>query len=261
MKGDLFKGIAQVELKATDRKTKKAHRFKMPVFYRDNFCMNALYTASTDLVRKYLPDPLMYPLEVTRGRCLVSFTAFEYRDTDIAPYNEFSIAFLIKYGRKGLPLLSLMSQKRKRRFEMYIRHLPVTTEIARSGGVELYGFPKIIANIDFTRDRDVSRCVITEKKKQILTLQGPVIPVKPGDTTWYRCYPVYQGITIMAKTCFMNHQMGETRKTDDVKLILGDDHPICSELRSIELSEKAFMYQYIPSGESILFSPRNLIEG
>jgi len=51
----------------------------------------AVYTASTRRVRRLLPHPAMNPIEMFPGRCMVAFTAYEYRKTDIGPYNEFSI--------------------------------------------------------------------------------------------------------------------------------------------------------------------------
>ena len=66
-------------------------RFKQPVFYYDNTSLTAVYTASTRRVRRLLPHPAMNPIEMFPGRCMVAFTAYEYRKTDIGPYNEFSM--------------------------------------------------------------------------------------------------------------------------------------------------------------------------
>ena len=78
MKGDLLKGIAQVEFSKTDRRTKKTSMLKLPCFYYDCFSIGALYSASAKLVQQHLPDPQMHP-----------------------------IAFFIMYGKKGLPFISL----------------------------------------------------------------------------------------------------------------------------------------------------------
>jgi hypothetical protein len=43
-------------------------------------------------------------------------------------------------------------------------------------------------------------------------------------------------------------------------LTIGTDHPICAELRGIELGEKALVYQYSAENEAILFGPHNLID-
>ena len=95
-KGDFFKGVVQWELTSEEFNFKG----KLPVFYYDNTAMTAIYTASTTMVRRLLPRHDMHPVEVKRGRALVAFTAFEYRDSDIDPYNEFSISFPITFQKK-----------------------------------------------------------------------------------------------------------------------------------------------------------------
>ncbi len=259
MKGDLFKGVMQWEFNIPKASFKKKD-FKLPVFYYDNSSFTAIYTASTKKVLPFLPDRAMHPAELRPGRCLVAFTAFEYRKTDIDPYNEFSIAVILSYGKRALPGLSLLGQVRRNCFDAWVWHLPVTTEIARYGGVELYGYPKILAKIGITRGRDAAECVLAEKKEHILTLRVPVPATKPGRVSRYRTYPVREGVTLCGNVCTLHHQYAESMNTKGVSLSLGTGHRICRELGSVDLSEKALMYQYSPLNESILFGPRNLID-
>ena len=103
-RGDLFKGVMQWEITAKDISIET----KLPVFYYDNTSMTAIYTASTDKVRRLLPLPDMHPVEAMSGRALVAFTAFEYRKTDIDPYNEFSISFPITFRKKAIPGITVL---------------------------------------------------------------------------------------------------------------------------------------------------------
>ncbi len=259
MKGDLFRGIMQWEFNPPkSAPTKKP--FKLPVFYRDNTSITVIYTASTKKIRGLLPDPLMHPAELRPGRALIAFTAFEYRDTDIDPYNEFSIAPLISYGKKKIPGLALVPQMMTGNAEAYVWHLPVTTEIARYGGVELYNYPKFLASISFTRDARAIRCELGEKKSKILSLTGPVLPVSPGRTTRYRTYPVKDGVTLCGNVVTLHHEFAQTRDTRGVTLELGKDHPAARDLAGLGLGRKALLYMYSPRNESILFAPRNLID-
>ena len=259
MKGELFKGIMQWEMQPLNKKF-MGRPFKLPIYYNDNSSFTAIYTASTASVKKYLPDPKMHPAEMTPGRCLVAFTAFEYRKTDIDPYNEFSISVILSYGKRPVPGLSILSQMMKRNFHAYVWHLPVTTEIARYGGVELYGFPKFIGNIAIKMGKDMVECVLSEKKSHILTLTGPALKTCPGKITRYKTYPVRNGITLCGNVYVLHHEYAETRNTKGVSLSFGRDHPIAAELRGIGLSAKAVLFQYSPVNEAILFGPRNLID-
>jgi hypothetical protein len=174
MSNEFFKGVQQWEFNLGELP------FKLPVFYYDTTTITAIYTASTGKVKELLPLPQMNPIELSPGKCLVAFTAFEYRDTDINPYNEFAIAFLITFDRPQIPFLTSALQMYRRRMTAYVWHLPVTTEIARVGGVELYGYPKFIADIEFEKEADQLSCHLSEKGNKILSLRGKVLPVARG---------------------------------------------------------------------------------
>lgn len=234
---------------------------KLPVFYYDNTTLTAIYTASTAMVRSLLPDPDMRPLEVFPGRALVAFTAFEYRDTDIDPYNEFSISFPISYGRANLPGLSVLNRLRQGCFETYVWQLPVTTEIARWGGVELYGYPKFLGDIAFTRTDTSVRCDLGEKGKAILTLEGAVLPTRSNARTLrYRTYSLKQGLPLCANIYLHPLQFAQTLRGSAARLELHEGHPISDTLARLELSATPLMYQYCPENQLALFAPRNLID-
>ncbi|MBW1643478.1 MAG: hypothetical protein JRJ76_11620, partial [Deltaproteobacteria bacterium] len=97
MDHDFFKGIKQWDIQLGDMKG------VLPVFYYDTTSMTAIYTASTKKVKQLLPSPKMNPIEIFPGKCLAAFTAFEYRKTDIDPYNEFSIAFPVTFNKPQIP--------------------------------------------------------------------------------------------------------------------------------------------------------------
>ena len=254
MRGELFEGIKQWEFERDDIKA------KLPVFYYDNTTLTAIYTASTKKVKAHLPHPAMRPVELFPGRCLVAFTAFEYRETDIDPYNEFSITCLITFGRSQVPGLTVTGMLARRCFTGYVWHLPVTTEIARVGGVELYGYPKFLADIEFTKEGGWITCDLSEEGTRILSLKGRVLPTKKGKITRYITYPVKDGIPLKAHVYVTPLEFAESRNPKDAELTVGSGHAICDELGGIGLSKKPVVYQYLPVNEAILFGGRNLID-
>lgn len=252
---DFLKGIVQSEfpMELFDRVG------KLPVFYYDNSSMTAVFTASTRQVRALLPDPQMHPIELMPGRCVVAFSAFEYRDTDIDPYNEFSISFLMSYGRRTVPGMHLLRGLASRCFEAYVWKLPVTTEIARWGGVELYGYPKFLADIDFKRDAAHTTCTLSEDGRHILTLQGQALKGEAAKLLRYRAYSMKNGVPLCANVYTNPLQYAQTMSPSAASLVLGD-HDIARQLRALDLSSSPLMYQYCPRNELVLFGPRNLMD-
>lgn len=232
---------------------------KLPVFYYDNSSMTAVFTASTKQVRALLPDPQMHPIELLPGRCVVAFSAFEYRDTDIDPYNEFSISFLMSYGRRTLPGMHLLRGLASRCFEAYVWKLPVTTEIARWGGVELYGYPKFLADIDFKRHTGHTTCTLSEGGRLILSLQGQALEGGPAKPLRYRAYSMKNGIPLCANVYTNPLEYAQTMSPNAASLVLGD-HDIARQLQALDLSSSPLMFQYCPRNELVLFGPRNLMD-
>lgn len=251
-----FNSISQVEMPMVD-----FHRMgRLPVFYYDNTSMTAAFMASTKKVRKLLPDPDMHLIEVFPGRCVVTFSAFEYRDTDIDPYNEFSIGFLISHGKKRLPAWPLLKGLVSSDYSVYVWQLPVTTEIARWGGVELYGFPKTVADLKFNRTSKTTRCTWSYGDKHVLTLDVKNLKTSTKNKPLrFRAFSMLNGNPMCANVYTNRLQYAQSLMPNSAKLTLGD-HEIAQTLKKLKLSSFPLMLQYIPQNELALFGPRNLMD-
>lgn len=254
-KSTFFQGVIQWEL-ANETLDFKG---KLPVFYYDTTSMTAIYTASTAMVRRLLPRPDMHPVEAVKGKALVAFTAFEYRATDIDPYNEFSISFPITFQKRSIPGLTVLSMMLRRYFTAYVWQLPVTTERARIGGVEMYGYPKFLADITFSHEGDKLVCTLAEKNRHILTLKGKKLRTAPEKVTRFKTFSIKDGVPLAANIYMNPREFAKSMNPRSAELVLGD-HDIASQLTSIGLSSRPLFYQYMPLVESILFGPRNLMD-
>jgi len=254
-KGEFFKGVVQWEMTMEEWNLKA----KLPVFYYDNTAMTAIYTASTDMVRRLLPRSDMHPVNVWKGRSLVAFTAFEYRDSDIDPYNEFSISFPITFRKKSIPVLTVLSMMARRYVTAYVWQLPVTTERARIGGVELYGYPKFLADIVFTDEGSMLACTLSEGGKNILTLKGKKLKISPEKVNRFKTYSIKEDVPLAANIYMNPREFGKSMSKNAAQLTLGD-HDIAEQMRALDLSKKPLFFQYMPMMESILYAPRNLMD-
>lgn len=254
MSGDIFEGIKQWEFERGGIKG------KLPVFYYDNTSLTAIYTASSNKVKGLLPHPDMRSIELYPGRCLVAFTAFEYRKTDIGPYNEFSIAFPITFRKRQIPGLTAFLQTTRRYISAYIWQLPVTTEIARAGGVELYGYPKFLADITFEKEKEWMACTLEEKGEKILSLKGNILPTVRGKISRVATYSVLDDIPLVANVVVDPIEFAQSRNRKVANLEIGTGNTICEALGKIDLSQTPIMYQFCPLTQAILFGGRNLID-
>jgi hypothetical protein len=119
-----------------------------PNFYYRSSSVRLLFLAPVDRLRAMLPEPLE-PLKAFPGRGLVALTFFSYAVCDNDPYDEVSIAVVVRRpGARGAHSLELLDAMRRRSFHAHVLALPVTTEIARVRGVYGYQLPKWLAPID-----------------------------------------------------------------------------------------------------------------
>lgn len=119
-----------------------------PAFYYRTSNVQLLLLAPLNQLREKLPKPLE-PLRTLPGYGLVALTFYRYDVCDNDPYNEVSVAIVIKQpGEHGSHLMELIRSIRERTFNGYVLALPVTTDLARLRGVEAYQLPKWKTQID-----------------------------------------------------------------------------------------------------------------
>jgi acetoacetate decarboxylase len=126
---------------------------ELPIFYEEASLLTAIWRVDAKRARPLVPvdfDPWL-----VLSKALAMLFIFEYRQTSIGPYGEIGLVVLVR--RKGAKpsLLRVLGDLRKEEDQgLYVINLPVTTEEARAAGVEIWGYPKYVRDIDtrFTRD-------------------------------------------------------------------------------------------------------------
>jgi len=230
----------------------------LPFRYFDTLAFGAAYTAATAKVRGLLPHPDLIPIELRPGRCLATFTFSQHGKNDHEPYNVANIAFLVSYRRRSLPFVTAAAILRSGVVPSYSWQLPVTSEFARAGGIELYGYPKFLADIQISKDAERVVGSVSVAGVELLRLGGPVLPNQGARQFRYVMYSVQGHSLISANWLYNVLEYAASRSKAGVDLTIGQGHPICETLRGIELARHPITYEYIPRSEAILFPPRNM---
>lgn len=149
-------------------------RIWAPNFYYRASSVQLLLLAPLSRLRATLPEPLE-PLRAVPGYGLVALTFFSYSVCDNDPYDEVSVAIVIRRpGAHGSQALELLNTMRRRHFFAHVLALPVTTEIARVRGVQGYQLPKWRADIDVAIGADVQAQVAAPGGTPDLILNAPL---------------------------------------------------------------------------------------
>ncbi|MEM4447378.1 MAG: acetoacetate decarboxylase family protein [Candidatus Jordarchaeales archaeon] len=241
-----FEGVKQQEVIIAGKKG------KIPIFYYDARALMVVLPASASRLRSVLPE-VYEPATIVPGVGLVAISAFNYRNTDIEPYNELAVAIILKQPYAG----GVLSQLRKRAFHVYIHYLPVDTEIALRGGVDYYNYPKFMAEFEWIdRDGEVA-CRLSEKGEHILTVSGKKVRAEKSRIMRFYTYlfmdkqPQWTEFRVNAEQHAVSWMPGKA------KLELGE-HPVAKELKRLLLSTRPLMYMYLPKMQAILYGPMAL---
>ena len=145
-----------------------------PNFYYRTSNIQLLFLAPLARLRAMLPAPLE-PLRAFPGYGLVALTFFSYAVCDNDPYDEVSVAVVIRRpGARGSHTLELLDSMRRCSFHAHVLALPVTTEIARVRGVYGYQLPKWRADINMSIGADVRAHIAGPGGTPDLTLSAPL---------------------------------------------------------------------------------------
>jgi hypothetical protein len=249
-----FEGVPQVDA------TLAGEGARLPIFYYDGTAQTAVFPARLGALRKLLPDPRFVPARLAPGLGAVGVTCFEYRDTDIGPYNELAITVILNHPPFALnaPGRALFSGLRRKQLHAWVHHLPVTTEIARVGGVELYNYPKFIGSIDYEQDASQRTCRLAEGDEHILTLSGDLIdtPDSGGVQLFSHLWMDRQPQSSEFKLNILAG--GRSLRPGVARLELGERHPIARELAGVLLSRRSIYYELMAPFEGILYGPEHI---
>lgn len=191
--------------------------------YRDWSFWELTLRARADAVRALLSDWELEPVIDDEGFAQLVVMGADMKDVPLGgPYHEVGIA---------VPVEPLRGEARPIVVHLY---LPVDTEIARWGGVDIMGMPKFLATIDIERRDGEVRVELKDGDRHILTLRATD---RRGDPAPF-ALGVY-GTRAGARLRTDFDCEGEIFEGADpaARLELGE-HPIASEVRSLLASDR-----------------------
>jgi hypothetical protein len=123
------------------------------------------------------------------------------------------------------------------RTETYVWYMPVTTEPARAFGDEIWGYPKVVADIDVEEGPERRRTTVTVDGDRLLTFaveKPPTVSRSDALTT----YTVRDGRLLRVRAD-VTGKLGVWPYTTGFSYTLGE-HPRVGTLRDLDLSDRAF---------------------
>ena len=247
---DFFKNVKQSTLKIGD------YDISVPMFYQSLTSMSVFLLASLEKVRSILPTNRVHPYCVTPWHCIITITAFEYKESDIGPYNQVSIGIPV-FLDKPSPIFMGILRKPPKTPMIYLHTIAVTTEKVKAIGLEMANYPEFLADIHI-ENRDQWLSFKVEKDgKNILYFSGRKINLKPYPKESVYPITLRQNEVLRSAFYFNECQAGISKKQSDVSLEFGN-HPIGNKLKELNV-KKVLEYHYWPSQQAFLTTADKVI--
>jgi hypothetical protein len=227
----------------------QGQRVAMPVEVRSASACSAAFAVPAAAARSVIGYAGLDLVEPLPGRAICSLAFVRYVDSDLGPYDEFAVAFLVRRpdgghdgrgrqdgrggqagrgGRRGL----------RGGAGAFIHWLPVNQSFTLEAGRSIWGFPKEMADIDLSLSGPSKRCVVRKDGQLVVDLViRPGIPMPSGSAkTSFDAYTSHDGVT--RRTPWVMRPGGVRSRPGGALLRLGE-HPVAEELRRLGLPRTA----------------------
>jgi hypothetical protein len=183
------------------------------------------------------------------GKALMALAVCRYDDTDLGPYHEVAMSFVVRtHDAPPRPLSAIdrLKELRAGAIGVYIHRLPVDQEFSCAAGRDIWGFPKWVASIDIDESRGQNRgggsagsgttARLVDQGDHVLSLTiaggGRLrLPSQAPPTYSFR-----DGV--LRRTTWTTSPEGVSGRFGGATLVLGN-HPMAEELRSLGLPKRA----------------------
>jgi hypothetical protein len=224
-------------------------RLQFPAFYHDTMLMGVYLLASIKKVREILPSSRLNPYRITPWHCIVCISASKTSDCDIGPYNELLIGVPITIDKPS-PVFTGTLRKIPEEPMVYTWHLPVSTQIALDLGIELAGYPKFLADIEFEVNSDSLSCRASAEGKHILTLKARKPELKEAPRMRTHAITSRRGYLLRSTTILNERKEAVLKNPSGVQMELGD-HWVAQDLKALNPG-RILAFNYIPQYQQIL---------
>jgi hypothetical protein len=229
----------------------------LPLEVRDASTAHATYLVDAHSARGFLPGDELDVLELLPGRALLSVGAIDYRDNDLGDYGEVSIALFVRERRqpRGLPVLGPARDVVRGDLATWIHRLPVTQSFSCEAGRRIWGFPKVVNDIEIRRESGRAVCDWSVEGRPVFRFSVPSNGARTVPDRELLTYTHIEGVPHV--TAFRSGATGAGFRMGGAEIELGS-HPIADELRALGLPKRALMSAWMEHMHGRFEAPRKL---
>jgi hypothetical protein len=223
----------------TPRYTIRGQEVTIPVEVRDASAHMASFLVPAASAQDLIAYSGLQVAEPLPGRAVCTLAFMRYLDSDLGPYHELAVAFLVRHkGMEPASTFTKSAEVARGFLGAFIHQLPVNQEFTLEAGRGIWGFPKFLANIDLDVAGAVKRCTLRHDGDFVLSLAirpGVPMPARGSSVDAYSCAD-----GVLRRTAWSMEPDGVRGRPGGAALALGE-HPVAKELRGLGLPRRAVL--------------------
>ena len=223
----------------------------LPAVYRNGRVATGVYAISPERARAAVKPPELHPIELPGHRAIAVVCCFDYLETSLGPYRELAIGVVVSPRRRtgpprGLDLLSPHPDT-----GAWLLTLPVSSQLACRGGVELFGYPKMVSELRVEHPSKQCTCVVEDNSQQVFKAAfrlgwGPQFPVRSFVTYTQKDGQLLRTRVETQWRVTLSSGRGTTLE------VANSSHPVCRAVHELALPNRPLFVLHGDQFEAIL---------
>jgi hypothetical protein len=217
----------------------------LPVEVRRAAQWGVQYLVSADAAQRLVAPTGLEVAGPVPGRALVALAVCRYDDTDLDPYHEVALSFVVRLhdAPAGATAAQRVREFATGAIGAYIHRLPVDQEFTCAAGRGIWGFPKWVTTIDIDEPPAGSRRAGSGTTVRLVDGGAHVLTLTLASGGRFglpaQAPPSYSFADgVLRRTEWTTSSTGTTGRPGGATLVLGD-HPMADELRLLGLPKRA----------------------
>jgi hypothetical protein len=217
---------------------------RYPARFQDASSAVGLFLVSSRAADDLIRESGFVVAEVLPGRAVFSLSCVHYRESDCGAYEEIALGFFVKpHGRRGgLPYLGTWRDILRDRAATHVWKLPVTTRLANDAGVQMWGLPKTIEEIDFEQAGGRAAFTLRMDGRRVLRYGVRARGGRRQPRSVSSVYSTFEGAPHVTALAHTDSDMGVSIRGGH--LLLGE-HPLADQLRGLGLPRRPLLASWI----------------
>ena len=224
-------------MSGTPSYTIQGEEVTVPVEVRDASAHMASFLVPAAAAQDLIGYSGLEVAEPLPGRAVCTIGFVRYLDSDLGPYHEVAVAFLVRHkGMEPASGFTKSAEVARGFLGAFIHQLPVNQAFTLEAGRSIWGFPKFLADIDLDVAGSVARCSLHHDGDFVLSLsirRGVTMPARGSSVDAYS-----RTDDVLRRTAWSMEPRGVRGRPGGAVLWLGD-HPMAKELRALDLPRRA----------------------